>query len=94
MFDSAALWLLIGVIPLAAAAWLAHDHWLAPARVPEEEIRRRAEDLSARHGARAQEEAARRERAAWAELDSREQGIWRRVRRRLARDARARSRAA
>ncbi|MFN3685835.1 hypothetical protein [Salinarimonas sp.] len=91
MFDSAILWLLIGAVPLAAAAWLAHDHWLAPARVPEEEIRRRADDLRARHGARAQDEAARRERSAWAELDSREQGIWRRVRRRLARDARARS---
>lgn len=91
MIELAAFWLLIGAIPLAAAAWLAHDHWLAPARVPEEEIRRRVEDLRAHHGARAQEEAARRERAAWAELDSREQGIWRRVRRRLARDARARS---
>lgn len=79
-------WLFLGIIPLAALAWFAHEHWLAPARVERAEIARRVADLRARFAADAVAEAARRERAAWEELDSREQGIWRRVRRRLERE--------
>ncbi|WP_029032542.1 hypothetical protein [Salinarimonas rosea] len=81
-------WLAVLAVPLGTLAWSLWDHEIRGALVPWAEIDARAETLRAQHGPRALEIAAAKEAAAWARGDAREQGIWRRVRRRLARERR------
>ncbi|GGK39985.1 hypothetical protein [Salinarimonas ramus] len=95
-----AFWLAVLAIPAAALVWALVDHRIRPALVPEREIRARADRLIAEQNVHdggssvagaaqraAAQRAAAKEAAAHARGDHREQGIWRRVHRRLAREA-------
>ncbi|MGP9821031.1 hypothetical protein ACTZWW_13525 [Salinarimonas sp. NSM] len=81
-------WLAVLAIPLGTLAWGLWDHEIRAARVPRAEIDAHVAALRAQHGPRALEIAAAKEAAAWSRGDAREQGLWRRVRRRLARERR------
>ena len=72
----------IGIAAFAAGAFLSVE-WqgrIRPLLIPRKEIERLADDLTAKHGARAEEFAAMEEHRAWRYSQNFDQGKWRRVR--------------
>lgn len=81
---------LIGIAAFAVGAFLSVE-WqgrIRPLLIPRKEIERLADDLTEKHGARAEEFAAMEEDRAWRYSQNFDQGKWRRVRKELERRSR------
>jgi len=80
----------IGIAAFAAGAFLSVE-WqgrIRPMFIPRVEIEKLADDLTEKHGARAEEFAAIEEDRAWRYSQNFEQGKWQRVRKALERRSR------
>jgi hypothetical protein len=82
------IWVVIALSPIwGALVWMVWAGLIRPRMVPEQEIRRLADDLSAQYGDGAEETAALEEDRARRRLELYEEMKWRRIRRELRRRA-------